>query len=112
MNLHGNAFHSIAVTLQQHFTLYKPINSLLTYLTDVCWGVSKDPKTNGVKTKIGTAVSKFLRTKNVGFTLLKVKLVNKNMGKIKTTHKVEHQIIKSHGELITKDGLTDLCLNL
>lgn len=73
-------------------TVHRTIDSLLTYLTDMSQDVSKDPKANGLKKKIGTdkfititalmmdvmapvtVLSQFLQTENVDVALVKVKL--------------------------------------
>lgn len=83
--------------------MHRTIDSLLTYFTEVSQDVSKDPKANGLKKKIGTVkfigisalmmdamapvtvLSQFLQTKNVDVALVKVKLdfAIKDLEKIK-----------------------------
>ena len=73
-------------------TVHRTIDSLLTYFTEVTQNISKDPKANGLKKKIGTVkfisitalmmdamapvtiLSQFLQTENVDIALVKVKL--------------------------------------
>jgi len=73
-------------------SVHRTIDSLLSYFTDVTQDVSKDPKANGLKKKIGTVkfisitalmmdamapvtiLSQFLQTENVDVALVKVKL--------------------------------------
>ena len=84
-------------------TVHRTIDSLLTYFTEVTQNISKDPKANGLKKKIGTVkfisitalmmdamapvtiLSQFLQTENVDVALVKVKLdfAIKDLEKIK-----------------------------
>ena len=99
--LHSVRWLSYHITLQ---TVHRTVDSLLTYFSDVTQDVTKDPKANGLKKKIGTMksisitalmmdamapitiLSQFFQTENVDVALINVKLdlAIEDIEKIKT----------------------------